>query len=89
MLPGATEVQIGALGEETASVLLTENFRATAGLDGMPGCRVTGTARTMTYSGVIGISPAGGQPSKIAVTTRSARGDSFKSATHAVQVGAV
>lgn len=29
VLPGATNAQIGALGEETASVLLTENFDAT------------------------------------------------------------
>ncbi len=53
VLPGATNAQIGALGEETASVLLTENFDATLVAMGDAGLPRDGTRQDLDLLAVV------------------------------------
>jgi hypothetical protein len=54
VLPGATNAQIGALGEETASVLLTENFDATIVAMGDAGLPRDGTRQDLDLLAFVG-----------------------------------
>jgi hypothetical protein len=53
VLPAATNAQIGALGEETASVLLTENFEATLVAMGDAGLPRDGTRQDLDLLAVV------------------------------------
>lgn len=53
VLPGATNAQLGALGEETASVLLTEDFNATLVAMGDAGLPRDGTRQDLDLLAVV------------------------------------